>query len=142
MIKVHLQNPTIDGQALLIRMRVFSLTLDDEIRVPKVAKVYNSLASNDLLTITISSPNLCCIPQRDILTKIVVTNFCKGQEYKILEVHKLKDEAKAYLVGASLKQCKKLVLHEVTMNQEIYNPKSQVKICLPKKSYRRRTVSH
>ena len=59
-------------------MRVFLLTLDNEIKVPKVAKVYNSLASNDVLTIIISSPNLCCIPQLDMLTKIVVTSFCKG----------------------------------------------------------------
>jgi hypothetical protein len=52
-----------------------------------------------------------------------LTTFYKGQEYEIPQVHKLKDEAKAYLVDALLKQCKKLVLHQVTVNQKILQPK-------------------
>ena len=58
MTKVHLQNPIIDGHALLTGIRIFSLNLDEELKIPKIAKGYNSLAPNDLLTITISSPYL------------------------------------------------------------------------------------
>jgi hypothetical protein len=58
MTKVHLQIPTIDGHALLTKIRIFSLNLDEELKIPKIAKAYDSLAPNDLLTVTISSPNL------------------------------------------------------------------------------------
>jgi hypothetical protein len=78
MIKMHLQNPTTNRQALVSGMRVFLLTLGNEIRVPKVAKGYNNLAPNGLLTVTTSSPNLCSIPQHEILTEITVINFCRG----------------------------------------------------------------
>ena len=70
-IKVYLRNPATDGQALLTRTWVFSLTLNYEIKIPKFAKGYNSLAPYDLLRVTISSPNLCCLPQyKKILTEI------------------------------------------------------------------------
>jgi hypothetical protein len=123
MIKIHLKYPETDDQALLTRARVFSLLLDNETRIPKITKGYNNLIANDLLTVIISSPNLCSLPQHEILTDIIITSFRRGQEYEIPQVHKLKDEAKAYLVGASPEQCKKLALHQVSVQQEILQPK-------------------
>jgi hypothetical protein len=35
------------------------------------------------------------------------------------QVHNQKDEAKVYLVGVSPEQCKKLVLHQVTVNRKV-----------------------
>jgi hypothetical protein len=75
---VHLRDPATDGRDLLTGTRVFSLTLDEEIRVPKVAKGYKNLMTNDLLTVTISSPNIHITSQHEILTDIVVTSFCRG----------------------------------------------------------------
>jgi hypothetical protein len=103
--------------------RVFSLQLENETRIPKIVKGYNNLAANDLLTVIISSPNLRSVSQHEILIDIIVTSFRRGQEYEIPQVHKLKDEAKAYMVGASPEQCKKLVLHQVSVQQEILQPK-------------------
>jgi hypothetical protein len=133
MVKIHLKNPETHGQALLTGARVFLLQLDNEIRIPKIAKGYNNLAAKKLLTITISSPNLRSLPQHEILTEIIVTSFHRGQEYKIPQVHKLKDEAKAYLVGASPKKCKKLELHQVSVQQEILQPKIASKESYTKK---------
>jgi hypothetical protein len=38
-------------------------------------------------------------------------------------VHKATREAKAYLVGASLEQSKKLIMHQVIVNPEVLQPK-------------------
>jgi hypothetical protein len=123
MVKVHLKNPETKGQALLAGTRIFSLTLDNEVRISKIAKGYDNLAANDLLTVTVSSPNLCHLPQHEILTDIVTTSFCRGQEYEITQVHKTKGEAKAYLVCASSEQSRKLLLHQATVHHEILQPK-------------------
>jgi hypothetical protein len=133
MIKIHLKNPETNGQALLTGARVFSLQLDKETRIPKIAKGYNNLAANDLLTVIISSPNLRFLPQHEILTDIIVTSFSRGQEYEIPQVHKLKAKAKAYLVGESPEQCKKLALHQVSVQQEILQPKIASKESYTKK---------
>jgi hypothetical protein len=119
MTKVHLRNPTTNGNALLTGTRIFSLILDEELTIPKISKGYDSLTPNDLLTVTISSPNLSQMPPHEILTEIVVSSFRRGQEYEISQVHKQKEDAKAYLVGTLPEQCKKLVLHQVTVNREI-----------------------
>jgi hypothetical protein len=74
--------------------------------------------------VTISSPNLSQMPPHEILTEIVVSSFRRGQEYEISQVHKQKkDDAKAYLVGTSPEQCKKLVLHQLIVNREILQPR-------------------
>jgi hypothetical protein len=123
MTKVHLRNPKTDGHALLTDTRIFSITLDEELKIPKISKGYDSLAPNDLLTVTISSPNLNQTPPHEILTEIVVSSFHRGQEYEISQVHKKKDDAKAYLVSTSPEQCKKLILHQVTVNCKILQPR-------------------
>ena len=56
MIKIHLKNPETHSQVLLTGAKVFSLQLNNEIRIPKIAKGYNNLATNKLLTIPISNP--------------------------------------------------------------------------------------
>jgi hypothetical protein len=138
MTKVHLRNPTTDGHALLTDTRIFSITLDEELKIPKISKGYDSLAPNDLLTVTISSPNLNQTPPHEILMEIVVSSFCRGQEYEISQVHKRKDDAKAYLVSTSPEQCKKLTLHQVTVNRKILHPELQAKNPSPKKRSRRK----
>jgi hypothetical protein len=62
MVKVHLCYLAIDGQALLTGVKVFSLTLDEKLQIPKIAKGYNSIMPNNLLTVTVSSSNLYSIP--------------------------------------------------------------------------------
>jgi hypothetical protein len=138
MTKVHLRNPTSDGNALLTGTRVFSLILDEELTIPKISKRYDSLASNDLLTVTISSPNLSQMPPHEILTEIVTSSFCRGQEYEISQVHKQKEDAKAYLVGTSPEQCKKLVLHQVIVNHEILQSRTASEESFTKKEIQKK----
>ena len=52
-----------------------------------------------------------------------MTSFSRGHEYEISQVHKISNEAKTYLVGTSAEKYKKLVMHQVTMNREILQPK-------------------
>jgi hypothetical protein len=95
MIKVHLQHLETNGHALFSGLRIFSLTLDGETKIPKVAKIH-TLAPNDLFTVTISSPNLSYLPHYEILTRIVEMDFHREQDHEITQVHKQKGEAKAY----------------------------------------------
>jgi hypothetical protein len=80
---VHLQHPEIDGHALLSSLRIFSLILEGENKILKVAKRYKSLAQNDLFTITVSNLNLSCLPYYKILTEIVEMGFYKEQDCEI-----------------------------------------------------------
>jgi hypothetical protein len=53
-------------------------------------------------------------------------------------VHKQKDDAKAYLVGTSPEQCKRLVLHQVTVNCEILQPRISSEVSFTKKEIQKK----
>jgi hypothetical protein len=78
MIKVHLRKPQIAGLALLTGIRIFVMLLDGELKVPKIAKGFDNLAYNDMLTVNISDETLKGVVHHDVLTKIVVTSFYRG----------------------------------------------------------------
>ena len=66
--------------------------------------------------------------------EIVVSSFCRGQEYEISQVHKQKEDAKTYqiLVETLLEQYKRLVLNQVTVNCKFLQSKISSEVSFTK----------
>ena len=45
LMKVHLKDPSKDVEALLIGKRIFSMEVDDCLRIPKISKNFDNIAS-------------------------------------------------------------------------------------------------
>ena len=111
MVKIHLKTPSLDGGALLTGKRIFVLHLDGSLKIPKIAKSFDSTAPKNLLAVKIRSENIKMIPTHQVLTEVVYTSFHKGQEFEITQVNKTIEENTAYFTTASLEQCKKILKH-------------------------------
>ena len=57
-IKLHLKHPGVDGMNMLNGTRPYILTLDEVMTVGKICKSFNTIASNNLLSVKISNPSL------------------------------------------------------------------------------------
>ena len=91
MVKVHLKNPSKDGEAFLTGKRVFAMEFDDCLRVPKIPKSFDNTAPKELLAIRVKGDNLKMVPAHQFMAKVVLTSFHCRQEFKITEVNKNKD---------------------------------------------------
>ena len=119
MIKVHLKNPSLDGNALLSRKRIFTLHLDGGLRVLKISKDYDNPTPKDLLTVKVKSKRLRDIPAHQLLAEVIYSSFCRGQEFEIIQVNKIQEDSVAYLTAATSKQCTKIFIHQMTFNHKI-----------------------
>jgi hypothetical protein len=58
LMRTHLKRPEIDGNALLDGTRIFALELDEETTVAKISRGFDNIASNDDLTLKVTSKSL------------------------------------------------------------------------------------
>ena len=72
------------------------------------------------------------------MAEMVFTSFYCGQEIKITQVNKNKEDNFAYLTTASLEQCKKITMHQVLFNHEILTPILASEANVSKKEIQRR----
>ena len=56
------------------------------------------------------------------MAEVVFTNFHHGQEFEITQVNKNKEDNFTYLTTASPEQCKKVMMHQILFNCEIFTP--------------------
>jgi hypothetical protein len=59
---IHLKRPEIDGNTLLEGTKIFALELNEETSVAKISRGFDNIASNDDLTLKITSKSLPTIP--------------------------------------------------------------------------------
>ena len=104
MVKVHLKDSSKDAKALLTSKREFAMEFDDCLRVPKISKSFDNTAPKELLVVRIQGHNLKMIAAHQIMAKVVFTSFHRGQEFKIIQVNKNKEDNFAYLTIAFLEQ--------------------------------------
>ena len=121
-IKVHLKNPSVDGAELLIERQIFALFLDGPLRIPKIAKSHDNTTSKEILTMKIKSKSLKTVQAHQLLAEIVLTNFHRGQEFKVIQINKNQGETFAYITAASPEQCQKNFTHQLAYNWEIISP--------------------
>ena len=77
-VKIHLKNPSLDGGALFTGKKIFALHLDGSLKIPKIAKSFDSTAPKNLLAVKIRSENIKMIPIHQLLAEVVYTSFYRG----------------------------------------------------------------
>jgi hypothetical protein len=83
MTKIHLKDPATDGNMFLAGARVFTLTLDGELRAAKVCKSYANTAFNEQMTVTITADTFKDMGAHEIHTDLVKTSLRRGQDFEI-----------------------------------------------------------
>jgi hypothetical protein len=63
------------AHALLDGTRIFALELDEETIVAKISRGFDNIASNDDLTLKVTSKSLSTIPSHKLLEMIVRDSF-------------------------------------------------------------------
>jgi hypothetical protein len=121
-IRVHLKRPTIDGNALLNGTRVFALEIDEETIVAKVSRGFDSIASNEDLTLKITSKSLSNLPSHKLLESIIRNSFSRFKEFEITQILKGVDQEHAYIVASSPKQRSKILRSAVAVEGELITP--------------------
>jgi hypothetical protein len=88
-IKIHLQKPEIHAINLLRGTRPFILQLDQgNSYLGKVAKGYDAVARNNLLSIKFESPNLQEVTAHELFMTVLADSFERNLEYEITGVQK------------------------------------------------------
>jgi hypothetical protein len=139
-IKVHLKDPATNRNMLLARVKVFTLTLDRKQRATKIYKSYANTAYNGQLTVTITGDILRDMGAHGIHSKLAKINLRRGQDFEIIQVHKIFKDKIAYVIAASPEQNQKLLLHQVSVHQELLTPNLILQQTWTKKVLRR-TIS-
>ena len=122
MVKVHLKDPSKDAKALLTSNRVFAMKFDDCLKVSKISKSFDNTAPKELLAVGIQGDNLKMVVAHQLMVEVMFTSFHRRLEFKITQVNKNKEDNFAYLTTASPEQCKKVIMHQVLFNCEIFMP--------------------
>ena len=122
LIRIHLKNPELDGNALLEGTRIFTLELDEESTIAKISRDFDAITVNDELTIKISSKSLVNVPAYKLYETIVWDSFTRNKEYEIMQVLKGQDQEHAYLIAASLNQRNTILRLYVAVDGEIITP--------------------
>jgi hypothetical protein len=85
-MRVHLKKPEIDGNALLEGTKIFAMELDKETTVVKISRGSDSIASNDELTLKITSKSLPTVPSHKLFESIIRDSFRRSKEFKVTQV--------------------------------------------------------
>jgi hypothetical protein len=122
-IKVHLLHPEIHAIGLLKGTRPFILQLDNEDSyLGKVAKGYDAVARNNLLSVKFENPNLQGITAHDLYKLVLKDSFERNLEYEVTGVQKGTNNTFAWVVATTPNQATKIKEHCIRVQQEILHP--------------------
>jgi hypothetical protein len=108
-IKVHLLKPEIHAIDLLRGTRSFILELNNgDPYLGKIAKGYDAMAKNNLLSVKFESPNLQDITATNMFKVVLKDSFERNLEYEITGVQKGTANTYAWIVAATPNQATKI----------------------------------
>jgi hypothetical protein len=119
---IHLKRPEIDGNELLEGTRIFALELDEETTMAKISRGFDNIASNDDLTLKVTSKSLPTILSHTLFEMIVTDSFSRNKEFEITQVLKGADLDHAYIVTSSPDQRSKILRSSVAIKGELIVP--------------------
>ena len=123
MAKIYLKHPSKDGIALLSGKKIFAITLDnDALTIAKIAKVYDSLASSNLLTIKINTDNIRDLEAHQLFKTVVEESFKRGHEFELAQVQKTAREAYGWFITTSPEQVEQISRHKIPILDELFTP--------------------
>ena len=118
LMRIHLKQPEVDGNALLAGTRIFVLEIDEEATMAKISRGFDNIASNDDLTLKITSKSLSTIPSHTLFEMIVRNSFNRNKEFEIIQVFKGSGSDHAYVVASSPDQHGKILRSLVAIENE------------------------
>jgi hypothetical protein len=122
-IKVHLLHPETHAIDLLRGTRPFILQLNNGTPyLGKVAKGYDAVARNNLLSVKFENPNLQGITAHDLYKLVLEDNFERNLEYEVTGVQKGTTNTFAWVAAATPNQAAKIKEHCIRVQHEILHP--------------------
>jgi hypothetical protein len=122
-IKAHLLHPETHAIDLLKGTRPFILQLDNGASyLGKVAKGYDAVARNNLLSVKFENPNLQGISAHDLYKSVLEDSFERNLEYEVTGVQKGKDNTFAWIVATTPNQAAKIKEHFIQVQHERLHP--------------------
>jgi hypothetical protein len=122
-IKAHLLKPEIHAIDLLKGSRPFILELDNNNPyLGKVAKGYDAMARNNLLSVKFEEPILQDILAHDLFKQILEDSFKRNLNYEIIGVQKGTANTYAWVVATTPNQAGKIRENYIRVQQEILHP--------------------
>ena len=119
LIWMHLKKLEIDGNALLAGTRVFALELDEETIVAKVSRGFYNIASNEDLTLKVTSNSLFNLPLYKLFESLIKDSFRRCKEFQITQILKGLDQDHIDIVASSPKQRSKMLRSTVAIKEEL-----------------------
>jgi hypothetical protein len=108
---------------LLRGTRPFILQLDnDNLYLGKIAKGYDAVARNNLLSVKFENPNLQGITAHDLYKLVLEDNFERNLEYEVTGVQKGTTNTFAWVAAATPNQAAKIKEHCIRVQHEILHP--------------------
>jgi hypothetical protein len=122
-IKAHLLKPEIHAIDLLRGTRPFILQLDHGYSyMGKLAKGFDTVARNNLLSIKFESPILQDITAQNLFQTVLLDNFERNLEYEVIGVQKGTTNTYAWVVTTTPNQAAKVKEHYIRVQGEILYP--------------------
>jgi hypothetical protein len=119
-LKVHLLQPEVHGIDLLRGVRPFILRLDDNaLFLGKIAKGYDTVAKNNLLSVKFTSKSLEGITTHSLFKEVLEDSFERRREYEITGVQKSTAQDFAWIVAPTPNQAKKIREYKIRAQQEV-----------------------
>jgi hypothetical protein len=95
------------------------LEIDEETTVAKVSRGFDSIASNEDLTLKITSKSLSNLPSHKLFESIIRNSFNRFKEFEITQILKGVDQEHAHIVASSPKQRSKILRSAVAVEEEL-----------------------
>ena len=135
-VKLHLQNPEIDGIKLLQGLCPFVLYFDiidgysnhpctKKYNLGKVCKSFHNIARNDSLTVKIKSDNLLDTTASSFFHDILRNSFLKKHDFEVMDVQKKTHECHTFILAPTPNQADKIRLHHVAANHKVIMPQKR-----------------
>jgi hypothetical protein len=122
-IKAHLLQPETHALDLLRGIRPFILELDNgDQYLGKVAKGYDAVARNNLLSVKFESLNLQDITTPNMFKAVLEDSFVRKLEYEITGVQKGTSNTYAWIVATTPNQAIKIKENRIRIQQEVLQP--------------------
>jgi hypothetical protein len=122
-IKAHLLYLETHAIDLLRGIRPFILQLDNgNSYLGKVAKGYDAVARNNLLSVKFENPNLQGITAYDLYKLVLEDSFESNLEYEVTGVQKGTNNTFAWVVATTPNQAAKIKEHCIRVQHEILHP--------------------
>lgn len=117
--KLDLLNPAIDAIDLLKGRRLFVLQLNNTTHLATIAKVFDSMAKRDMMSVNFQSETLRHVGAYTLFCGILEDSFLRKLDFEITQVQKIADALYAWIVALAPNQAENIRLQHICIQNEV-----------------------